>query len=99
MRSQSEMVVFEAARAVCELQGSIPDNTLRTAVTVLHMFLTSQRATFRFAAVRCLNKVAMKAPQEVTKCNGDMEALIGDGGWMGLGSGVRKGGACVSVRV
>jgi coatomer protein complex subunit gamma len=78
MRHQSELVIYEAARAVCELQDVVHDATLKVAVTVLHMFLTSQRSTLRFAAVRCLNKVAMKAPQEVMKCNDDMEVLIGD---------------------
>ena len=79
MRHQSEFVIYEAARAVCELQGIVPDTKLRTAVTVLHMFLTSIKPTLRFAAVRCLNKVAMRAPQEVVKCNDDMESLIVDG--------------------
>ena len=78
MRHQSELLIYESARAVCELQGLVPDSRLRTAITVLHMFLSTTKPTLRFAAVRCLNKVAMRAPAEVVKCNDDMEALIGD---------------------
>ena len=78
MRHQNELIIYEAARAVCELQGLVSDSSLKTAITILHMFLTTSKPTLRFAAVRCLNKVAMRAPQEVMKCNEDMETLIGD---------------------
>jgi len=47
-------------------------------VSVLQLFLSSPKASLRFAAVRTLNRVAMTHPMSVTTCNLDMENLIGD---------------------
>ena len=48
------------------------------AITVLQLFLSSSKPVLRFAAVRTLNKVAMKHPLAVANCNLDMEGLISD---------------------
>eukprot|EP00941_MAST-03F_sp_MAST-3F-sp1_P004176 g4176.t1 len=77
LRHRSEMVVYEAARALCALPSASPRD-LAPAVTVLQMFLSSPKPTLRFAAVRTLNKVAMQYPAIATKCNEDMESLITD---------------------
>ena len=49
------------------------------AVTVLQLFLSSNKPVMRFAAVRTLNRVAQTHPMSVTSCNIDMESLIADG--------------------
>eukprot|EP01098_Paradermamoeba_levis_P011387 TRINITY_DN486_c0_g1_i1.p1 TRINITY_DN486_c0_g1~~TRINITY_DN486_c0_g1_i1.p1 ORF type:complete len:630 (+),score=220.72 TRINITY_DN486_c0_g1_i1:908-2797(+) len=77
LRHKNEAVVFEAARALCELKGISPKE-LSPAISVLQLFLGSSKPTLRFAAVRTLNKVAMTHPLLVTTCNLDMENLISD---------------------
>ncbi|KAL8168169.1 hypothetical protein V2J09_009669 [Rumex salicifolius] len=77
MRHKAEMVIFEAARAITELNG-VTTRELTPAITVLQLFLSSSKPVLRFAAVRTLNKVAMSHPMAVTNCNIDMESLISD---------------------
>ncbi|KAL9269657.1 Coatomer subunit gamma-like protein, partial [Drosera capensis] len=77
LRHKAEMVIFEAARAITELNG-VTSRELTSAITVLQLFLSSSKPVLRFAAVRTLNKVAMTHPTAVTNCNIDMESLISD---------------------
>ncbi|GMI88185.1 gamma2 Coat Protein [Hibiscus trionum] len=77
LRHKAEMVIFEAARAITELNG-VTSRELTPAITVLQLFLSSSKPVLRFAAVRTLNKVAMTHPMAVTNCNIDMESLISD---------------------
>eukprot|EP00899_Mesostigma_viride_P023430 jgi/Mesvir1/4271/Mv22231-RA.1 len=77
LRHKSEMVIFEAARAIASMNG-VSSRELAPAVTVLQLFLSSSKPVLRFAAIRTLNKVAMTHPLAVTNCNIDMETLISD---------------------
>ena len=77
LRHKAEMVIFEAARAICNLRD-VTARELAPAITVLQLFLSSSKPVLRFAAVRTLNKVAMVHPLAVTNCNIDMETLISD---------------------
>ncbi|OQR90711.1 coatomer subunit gamma [Thraustotheca clavata] len=76
LRHKSEMVLYEAARAICILP--LDSRDLTPAITVLQILLSSVRPTLRFAAVRTLSLVAQTQPMLVTKCNEDLETLIGD---------------------
>ncbi|OQR88152.1 coatomer subunit gamma [Achlya hypogyna] len=76
LRHKSEMVLYEAARAICVLP--LDSRDLQPAITVLQILLGSVRPTLRFAAVRTLSLVALTQPMLVTKCNEDLETLIGD---------------------
>lgn len=77
LRHKSEMVIFEAARVITDL-NQVTSRELQPAITVLQLFLSSSKPTLRFAAIRALNKVAMVHPLSVTNCNIDMESLISD---------------------
>lgn len=77
LRHPSDMVVLEAARALCELPG-LPAKQLVTAVADLQLFLNSSKSTLRFAAVRTLNTLASSHPGLVSACNADLETLAGD---------------------
>lgn len=77
LRHKSEMVIFEASRAITGL-NEVTTRELQPAVTVLQLFLSSSKPVLRFAAVRALNKVAMTHPLSVANCNIDMESLISD---------------------
>ena len=77
LRHKNEMVVYEAATAICSLRRATPSDLVH-AITVLQMFLSSSKPTLRFAAVRTLNRVAISQPLSVTTCNVDLESLISD---------------------
>ncbi|CAG0894487.1 unnamed protein product [Darwinula stevensoni] len=77
LRHKSEMVIYEAAHAIVNLKRT-GARELSPAVSVLQLFCSSPKATLRFAAVRTLNKVAMRQPTAVTACNLDLENLISD---------------------
>jgi len=77
LRHKSEMVIYEAAHAIVNMKHTTAKE-LAPAVSVLQLFCSSPKPTLRFAAVRTLNKVAMKHPAAVTACNLDLENLITD---------------------
>lgn len=77
LRHKSEMVIYEAAQAIVQLKNTTAKD-LAPAVSVLQLFCSSPKPTLRFAAVRTLNKVAIKHPAAVTACNLDLENLITD---------------------
>eukprot|EP00039_Didymoeca_costata_P018561 m.333994 g.333994 ORF g.333994 m.333994 type:complete len:867 (-) comp17263_c0_seq1:57-2657(-) len=77
LRNKSEIVIYEAARAIVNM-SNVTARELAPAVSVLQLFLTSPKATQRFAAVRTLNKVAMVHPSSLKTCTYDMENLITD---------------------
>jgi coatomer protein complex subunit gamma len=77
LRHKSELVVYEAARAICNLDGLEPQD-LSPAISVLQLFLSSPKPATRYAAMRTLAAVANVHPRVVSKCNEDLEALIGD---------------------
>ncbi|KAK0609371.1 adaptin N terminal region-domain-containing protein [Bombardia bombarda] len=75
LRHKSEMVNFEAAKAICDMRD-VTDAEVSQAVSVLQLFLTSPRAVTKFAALRILHNFASFRPQAVNMCNQDIEALI-----------------------
>jgi len=77
LRHKSELVVYEAARALCNLTSLEPQD-LSPAISVLQLFLSSPKPATRYAAMRTLAQVANVHPRVVSKCNEDLEALIGD---------------------
>ncbi|WFD42574.1 coatomer subunit gamma [Malassezia psittaci] len=77
LRHKSEMVNYEAARALCSMNGVGAEQQSR-AIAVLQMSLSSPRSTMKFAAVRTLAELAQTRPQAVQACNMDMENLISD---------------------
>ncbi|KAI9817699.1 MAG: coatomer subunit gamma [Thelocarpon impressellum] len=75
LRHKSEMVNFEAAKAICDLRD-VTDSEIIQAVHVLQLFLTSPRAVTKFAAIRILHNFASFKPDAVRTCNQDIETLI-----------------------
>ena len=75
LRHKSEMVNFEAAKAICDMQD-VSDTEVAHAIHVLQLFLTSPRAVTKFAAVRILHSFASFKPEAVRTCNPDIENLI-----------------------
>ncbi|PSS03240.1 coatomer subunit gamma [Coniella lustricola] len=75
LRHKSEMVNFEAAKAICDMRD-VTDAEVSQAVHVLQLFLTSPRAVTKFAALRILHNFASFKPQAVHVCNPDIELLI-----------------------
>lgn len=77
LRHTSDMVNYEAAKAICELRG-VNEVELTKPVSVLRVFLGSPRGPLKFAAIRTLSKLAQTHPQAVKACNVEMENLITD---------------------
>ncbi|EMC98545.1 hypothetical protein BAUCODRAFT_32598 [Baudoinia panamericana UAMH 10762] len=75
LRDKSEMVNFEAAKAICAMPD-LADSEVTQAIHVLQLFLTSPRAVSKFAAIRILHQFATFKPDAVRSCNPDIEALI-----------------------
>lgn len=77
LRHKSDMVIFEAAKAICSLPGA-DKGDITPAVTVLQLSLSSNKPTRRFAAMKVLSEVASRHPLVVSKCNEDIEGLLND---------------------
>ncbi|KAG8469572.1 hypothetical protein KFE25_006027 [Diacronema lutheri] len=77
LRHKSDVVIYEGANALCGLPN-VSQRELSPAITVLQLFLCSNKPTLRFAAARTLNRIAMLHPAAVTPCNMDLEGLIND---------------------
>ena len=77
LRHKSDMVNYEAARAICEMRG-VTGAQLTKAISVLQLFLSSPKALLKFAAIRTLAALAVSHPLNVATCNLDMENLIND---------------------
>jgi coatomer protein complex subunit gamma len=75
LRHKSEMVNFEAAKAICDMRD-VTDSEVTQAIHVLQLFLTSPRSVTKFAAIRILHNFASFKPQAVHLCNPDIENLI-----------------------
>ena len=75
LRHKSEMVNFEAAKAICDLRD-VTDAEVVQAIHTLQLFLTSPRAVTKFSAIRILHSFASFKPESVRQCNPDIEALI-----------------------
>ena len=71
LRHKSEMVVYEAAKAICALPNIEPQE-LSPAINVLQLFLSSPKPTVRFAAIKTVSQVAIGHPRMVSKCNEDL---------------------------
>ncbi|KIW22652.1 uncharacterized protein PV07_10929 [Cladophialophora immunda] len=75
LRHKSEMVIFEAAKAICNMPD-VTDAEAAQAIHALQSYLTSPRAVTKFAAIRILHSFASFKPQAVHSANPDIEALI-----------------------
>lgn len=75
LRHKSEMVNFEAAKAICDMRD-VTDAEVSQAVHVLQLCLTSPRAVTKFSALRILHSFASFKPSAVSVCNPDIELLI-----------------------
>jgi coatomer protein complex subunit gamma len=77
LRHKSDMVVYEAARAIAHLKD-VTSKELFPAVSALQLLLVNHKTNLRFAAIRTLNFLAMSFPEAVSVCNLDLENAITD---------------------
>uniref|UniRef100_A0A0K0FVY9 Coatomer subunit gamma n=1 Tax=Strongyloides venezuelensis TaxID=75913 RepID=A0A0K0FVY9_STRVS len=77
LHHKCEIVIFEAATAIANME-STDSSQLSSAISVLQLMCSSPKPTFRFAAVRTLNKLSTDHPEIVSTCNVDLEQLITD---------------------
>jgi hypothetical protein len=77
LRFHNDMVVFEAASCII----SLPDASTRdfnAVVGACQSYLTSQKPTRRYGALRLLSRVASLNAAAVATCNLDLESLLTD---------------------
>lgn len=77
LRHETEMISFEAAKAICNLPIQAPEVVL-PALSVLQLSLSSSKPTSRLATVKLLCDLASLHPNLVARFNEGLEALIGD---------------------
>ncbi|KAF9531865.1 coatomer subunit gamma [Crepidotus variabilis] len=77
LRHKSDMVNFEAARAICEMKN-VTATQLNKPISVLQTFLGTPKPVLKFAATRTLATLALTHPTSVATCNMDLETLIAD---------------------
>jgi coatomer protein complex subunit gamma len=75
LQHKSDLVNFEAAKAICDLPDP-PDHAVSQAIHTLQLFLTSPRPVTKFAAIRILHNFAAFKPDAVRTCNPDLESLV-----------------------
>lgn len=78
LNNKSDMVSLEAAKLILNNSSKFSNDEQMHAISTLQNLLSVPRTVTRFAAVRILNKVAMKEPEIVRVCNGELERLISD---------------------
>ena len=78
LRNPSEMVSFEAAKAICTLPTQSTPEVVLPALSVLQLSLSSSKPTSRLATVKLLCGLASLYPNLVARFNEGLEALIGD---------------------
>jgi coatomer protein complex subunit gamma len=77
LKDSSEMVVYEAARALCTLPMTEPED-LNSAINRLQSFLKSSKPIVQYAGLRTLAFVAVRRPRLVAKCYPELKKLIED---------------------
>lgn len=77
LKGRSDLVALEAVRTICA-HAHIYAGDVVFAITTLQMFLASNKALLRFAAIRALNDFASFARDHVAVCNVEIEGLVTD---------------------
>lgn len=74
---KNDMVILEAARAICNLRAVTSIQLVRPVIA-LKALLNNPKATLKFGAIRTLNTLSINHPDSVVTCNFDLEHLITD---------------------
>lgn len=78
LNHKSDMVELEAAKLILTHSSKFSNEQQMNAITTLQSLLSVPRTVTRFAAVRILNKVAIKDSDKVGVCNLELEKMIND---------------------
>eukprot|EP00917_Polyrhabdina_sp_WS-2016_P023333 GHVP01050564.1.p1 GENE.GHVP01050564.1~~GHVP01050564.1.p1 ORF type:complete len:921 (-),score=175.84 GHVP01050564.1:2194-4956(-) len=82
IKSHSEIVVLDAAKAFVELAGAKDRLSVRIdfvpAIISLQIFLASPKPVVRYAAVKSINLLSKVDPKLVIRCTQDLEPLVND---------------------
>lgn len=78
LKGQSDMVGLEAAKTILNINPPLNHSVIDSALERVTACLGSPRTVEKFAAVRILNKYALEHPGIASRCNSQLEGLIGD---------------------
>lgn len=76
LKRSQDMVVYEAAKTICEHSEYMQGYTISSALSVLQLFLVSSKVTTKFAGIKTLNTYAMKHASYLTDSTGEYENLL-----------------------
>ncbi|AET39015.1 coatomer subunit gamma Ecym_3538 [Eremothecium cymbalariae DBVPG len=76
--SGRQSVQLETCKLISALAIHMPTDLFDSMIRTLQMMLAVPHVSFRFAAVRLLNKISMSAPEKIVICNPELESLIND---------------------
>lgn len=78
LKRSQDMVVYEAAKTICEHSELMQNYSLTSALSVLQLFLVSSKTSTKFAGIKTLNTFAMKHAKYLSESLGDYENLLTD---------------------
>lgn len=78
LSNKSDMIELEAAKLILNHSNRFSPEQQMHAISTLQSLLSVPRTVTRFAAVRILNKVAVKDSELIGVCNPELERLISD---------------------
>lgn len=78
LNHKSDMVELECAKVVLNMHTKFTSEQQMHAITTLQNLLSVPRTVTRFAAVRILNKIAIRDSETVGVCNLELERLMND---------------------
>jgi len=73
--SNEDMVIIEAAKAICEFAPSIT-GYMENAYSILQTLIGSPKSIVKYAALKIINKIAYLHPQLASQCVPELENLV-----------------------
>lgn len=78
LKHKSDMVELEASKALVNLQHLLKEDEFMSIILTLQKLLSVPRTATRFAAIRLINKISLKHPENILVVNLELETLIND---------------------
>lgn len=78
LKHKSDMVELEACKTLVSLQHLLKEDEFMSIILTLQKLLSVPRTATRFAAIRLINKISLKHPENILVVNLELETLIND---------------------
>jgi len=78
LKQSQDMVVYEAAKTICEYSDILEGYNVSAAIAVLQLFLSSNKNTTKLAGIRTINNYAVKHSNLLYSSTREYEPLISE---------------------